>query len=499
MNKNDLTIAEKIKADLTISSINITHKIKVTLEFTNHFFIIKFQSSFPKQTKIHELVNHILHPILKDEKENCFYINYALIKNASIFDVTNLKMQIYNPITSSNFTLNFRSIESVGVLFNKRLSFESINQISKKITNLINLEIKYLIEQFLYLFTLLRDCLDPKKSENPSVEEILLKAYLNGKTYYEKYINELKKNSKLKQTVSKDLSDKIDTIITTQSEISKLGASRNNVKRATYFSQNELTMESFASFDSLLNEFKIRTSIYIEESIVLFFKIVSVDHSSINMSFKDMDKKSISHNLKSVNERERKPKYKKFPLMQDPTSYANRSVIEKKPNSYSINELSENSESTKTGSKQNKNKKNRSFVSENNNNNELLETPKFYDKNRRKNYNSDTISNGSMSISEVVKHIDEGKKLHSFVPPTNTQNIFFNTAEIIHRKFFEFIFEEFLGKIFTYEKDNDNLIKLDSLYNYFVYLRGMKNILFIEKNRIYFSSVFFMDDDEIPQ
>ena len=212
-----------------------------------------------------------------------------------------------------------------------------------------------------------------------------------------------------------------------------------------------------------------------------------------------MDKKSISHNLKSVNERERKPKYKKFPLMQDPTSYANRSVIEKKPNSYSINELSENSESTKTGSKQNKNKKNRSFVSENNNNHELLETPKFYDKKRRKNYNSDTTSNGSMSISEVVKHIDEGKKLHSFVPPTNTQNIFFNTAEIIHRKFFEFIFEEFLGKIFTYEKDNDNLIKLDSLYNYFVYLRGMKNILFIEKNRIYFSSVFFMDDDEIPQ
>ena len=101
-----------------------------------------------------------------------------------------------------------------------------------------------------------------------------------------------------------------------------------------------------------------------------------------------------------------------------------------------------------------------------------------------------------MSINEVLKHIDEGKKLHTFVPPINTQNIFFNTAEIIHRKFFEYIFGEFLGKIFSYEKDNDNLIKLDSLYNYFVYLRGMKNILFIEKNRIYFSSVFFMDDDE---
>ena len=126
-----------------------------------------------------------------------------------------------------------------------------------------------------------------------------------------------------------------------------------------------------------------------------------------------------------------------------------------------------------------------------------METPKFYEKNRRKNYqNNDNNTNNGMSINEVLKHIDEGKKLHTFVPPINTQNIFFNTAEIIHRKFFEYIFEEFLGKIFSYEKDNDNLIKLDSLYNYFVYLRGMKNILFIEKNRIYFSSVFFMDDDE---
>jgi hypothetical protein len=92
--------------------------------------------------------------------------------------------------------------------------------------------------------------------------------------------------------------------------------------------------------------------------------------------------------------------------------------------------------------------------------------------------------------------IEEYSKQHSFLPPNEIFNVFFNTTEIIHRKFFEIFFDELIGKIFYYEKDKDNLIKLDSLYNYFLYLRGLKNILFIEKNRIYFSNVFFMDDED---
>ena len=496
MNKTDLCINEKLKSDLMISSINIPHKIKVILEFSEHYFTIKFPVNFEKKNKIYELVNHIFHPILKNEKENIFYINYALVKVANIFEVSTLRMQIYNPISSNNFTLNFKSIESVGVLFNKKKNFENLTTICRKISNLINLEIKYLIEQFLYLFTLLRDCLDPKKSENPIIEEILLKAYLNGKAYYEKYLNELKKNAKLKMIVQKDINDQLDNVASGNTGNDSLRAKKNyTTKVVSPIEQTDISFESFATFDSLLNEFKIRTSIYIEGSIALFFKVVSVEQAIVNSSFKGIDTKVISHNLKSVNEREKLKLKNKFQMaLPSSVSNANRSVIEKKNNFTS--EFSENySESTKTGSKKKTQKKNRSFTPDNNN--ELLETPKFYEKNRRKNYqNNDNNTNNGMSINEVLKHIDEGKKLHTFVPPINTQNIFFNTAEIIHRKFFEYIFEEFLGKIFSYEKDNDNLIKLDSLYNYFVYLRGMKNILFIEKNRIYFSSVFFMDDDE---
>jgi hypothetical protein len=128
----------------------------------------------------------------------------------------------------------------------------------------------------------------------------------------------------------------------------------------------------------------------------------------------------------------------------------------------------------------------------NNPNNSLIETPKFCFKKNQ----IDDSQNDNLSLNEVYKLIEECSKQHSFLPPNETFNIFFNTTEIIHRKFFEIFFNELIGKIFKYEKDKDNLIKLDSLYNYFLYLRGLKNILFVEKNRIYFSNVFFMDDED---
>ena len=60
------------------------------------------------------------------------------------------------------------------------------------------------------------------------------------------------------------------------------------------------------SFDSLINEFKLRTSVNIEESIILFFKIISIDSNKFNIKFKNSDTKTIYLNLKSVNEREKK-------------------------------------------------------------------------------------------------------------------------------------------------------------------------------------------------
>ena len=307
MKKNDLFISEKLKGIMTISSINIPHKIKVHLEFTEHYFIIKF---FELKNKIKEAVHQIFFP-LYEKFPDIYHINYTLVKIINIIELTTLKITMINPKTSFTFNLTIKNIEILGVIFNKKINFEILNSINRKLTNLINLEIKYLIGQFLYLFTLLRDCLDPKKNENTTIEEILFKSYIAGKAYYEKYINELKKNSKLKQGIKKIVLEKIDRLnklknnnLSDSDEDENEEANRekyylnNSYNNNNEFNEannnNSFDNYNVNSFDSLINEFKLRTSVNIEESIILFFKIVSIDSNKFNIKFKQSDTKSIS-------------------------------------------------------------------------------------------------------------------------------------------------------------------------------------------------------------
>ena len=49
-------------------------------------------------------------------------------------------------------------------------------------------------------------------------------------------------------------------------------------------------------------------------------------------------------------------------------------------------------------------------------------------------------------------------------------------------KLFKLFLNEFIGDIFDFKKDNDNLIKLDSLYEIFICIRRLKKIIFNESN-----------------
>jgi hypothetical protein len=91
----------------------------------------------------------------------------------------------------------------------------------------------------------------------------------------------------------------------------------------------------------------------------------------------------------------------------------------------------------------------------------------------------------------VKKKIEKAKVNHAFLPSNDFHNIIMNTVEVVHRKFFELTFEDHFNKLFYFEKDKNNLIKLESIYNNFIYLRGLKLILFNEKNKIFFSNIFF--------
>ena len=102
--------------------------------------------------------------------------------------------------------------------------------------------------------------------------------------------------------------------------------------------------------------------------------------------------------------------------------------------------------------------------------------------------------NSKISLKKITNQIHDLIKKHSLLPPTDIFNIFSNTAEIIYRKFFQICFKSYIGDIFYFEIDKDNLIKNDELYNYFMYLRNLKNLLFSDKNKIYFSSMLLMED-----
>ena len=103
----------------------------------------------------------------------------------------------------------------------------------------------------------------------------------------------------------------------------------------------------------------------------------------------------------------------------------------------------------------------------------------------------------SISIIAITQQIEQLCKRHSFFPPVDTMNIFINTAEIIHRRFFEESFKLYLPELFEVELDNENLIKIESLYNMFMYLRSMKTFLFNEQNRMCMTSILFVSDDLI--
>ena len=98
------------------------------------------------------------------------------------------------------------------------------------------------------------------------------------------------------------------------------------------------------------------------------------------------------------------------------------------------------------------------------------------------------------SMQNIIKKIGTLTKNHSFVPPTNAFNIFLNTTEIIHRTFFDICFKNMKCDIFTIESDNNKIIKIDSLYNNFLFLRNLKNYLFNENNKKGTGSLLFLQD-----
>jgi hypothetical protein len=98
-------------------------------------------------------------------------------------------------------------------------------------------------------------------------------------------------------------------------------------------------------------------------------------------------------------------------------------------------------------------------------------------------------------LLEVNRKIEEIKKNHMFFPPNDYFNIIHNTTEISHRKFYQKCFEDYFNKVFIYENDSFGFINIESIVSYFYYIKGLKNFLYNDANKVFYANMIFMEDD----
>ena len=488
----------KFKANIFINNI----KIKCLLEITNHFLKIGIIDKKQEFKSEFELIK-ALFISMNYTKSYEFFINFSFIKNIKL-QSENISIEIYNPVSSNIIFLTLNNFESTYFLFKKKIDISQvIIQIRKKIKE----EIKYLIYNFNSMIFALKDFID-KSKRIKILENIKQQAYKYGKKYYEASALTFKKNSKIAKNLNdNDLLLKLKSLDQSLSQQAKM---KKNI--------------SYTSFESLIGEFNMRTSYFIEETIVLFLKIIC---TGIN-SFDDINFNKF--NLNQIFEIENKDKNKKQ-FGQNNKSFTsslkNNNILNQEEDAfnkiYNKNNNYQIEDGSTQGTSKKKNKQKKLHISQDDT---KIPTPKFkqfnykvnnnqaldnFSKNYYNNLNNkiqisinplenidnntkNIINKKAITLNSINKEIEELCNVHSLLTPDNIFNIFCNAAEIIHRKFFQITMNNYLGNIFYLEEDKEGNIKIEDLYNYFLYLRALKLMLFNTDKKDYFMNNILMSD-----
>ena len=485
----------KFKANIIINNI----KIKCLFELTNHFLkigiienknIIKSEFEFIKALFIS--MNH--------SKTFEFFINYAFINNIKSQEKNNIIIEINNPVAGNIFSLLLIDLEGISILFKKKLD---INQIITQIKKKLKEEIKFLIYGFNNMIFTLKEFLE-KRKKIKILENIKQEAYKFGKQYYEKAALTFKKNTK----IAKNIKDNILLL--------KLKTLEQSLPQQAKMKKNI----SYTSFESLIGEINIRTNYFIEETTMLFLKIICIGINSFDdINFNKFNLNQIFENdkdelnLPKISSKKNNKSFT-YGINNDKQNIinTNEDVFNKISQKNNINQTDD--VSTEGTSKKKKTSK-KIYI---NQNEPKVQTPKFkqfnykitnnqsldnFSKNYYNNLNNKTtisinpleninniakiISNDKMvTLNGLNKEIEELCNVHALVVPDNIFNLFCNASEIIHRKFFQMTINNYLGNIFYLEEDKEGNIKIEDLYNYFMYIRAFKLMLFNSDKKEYF-------------
>jgi hypothetical protein len=502
MIKQEYNLGSKFRAFFDITTLKSFTGLKALLTIQEHYLVFKITdySKFNNETKEKnfDIFYNLLKPIYVEADDNIF-INYGIIKSVQFVDLK-IRLEIYNPAYLTTINVILYNIESVGLIMNKTLNKDGLTKLYSFFTTRMHIETKVLIDQFLLFFNMLRSEVDPNVIRYIH-EDRFYRAIFESKKYYEKSINELKKQDKLKISVNKKIL--LNTRIKYNNDLTV--PQRDLSGNIVNYSDIETTLNDYFyhDFEALFNDIKVKASKMIDETIIIFLHISTLEADLINL--KKINKVKVADQLRTINNEDnqncksasndlfslKSSSSKKIRTNKGLNKSANVKTAKTEDIFAMLNKKDEYdniSSSTQTNSKKGGRK---------NSNDMQPETPKFCQGKKKDDGSNNMIVNNDLCITnlnEILKKIEEVKQIHAFLQPNTRENIVHNTIEIVHRKFFEIVFEEFFPKIFQYEKDkNNNLLKLDSLYSFFLNLRGLKNFLFTDENKIHFANILFLE------
>ena len=356
----------------------------------------------------------------------------------------------------------------------------------------------------------LKDYMDKSKKVK-ILENIKQQAYKLGKKYYESAALNFKKNTKIAKNINdNNLLLKLKTLEQSLSQQAKM---KKNI--------------SYTSFESLIGEFNIRTSYFIEETITLFLKIICLGNNSFDdINFNKLNLNQIFENNNEINESRNKKEIisDKKQFKQNNKSFIssikNNNLINKEEDVFNKivnkNSININDDNSTEGTSKKKSKQKKIYISQDDtkiptpkfkqfnykfNNNQALDnfSKNYYNNldnnkiqisiNPLENMNNMTkniVNDKIITLNSINKEIEELCKVHALLIPDNIFNLFCNAAEIIHRKFFQITIEYYLGNIFYIEEDKEGNIKIEDMYSYFLYIRALKLFLFNNNKKDYF-------------
>ena len=446
---------EKLKASMRIGSLDIKEKINIELTFLEESFFIYFIDPLSEQNirEIKNLFSSFISPDNRSIKMNYIYIKTIFLDGSNL-----LKFTIYNPISTSIFTLIFNRFKyrKKFLLIKSIPSSNFMNNIVSEIKKRNQKQIMQSIKNFINVIHMFYEFRNAERKYNNVINDIFIKAFNFGIIFYDKSMKEFNLSQQKIKQYPKEKQNKFNDDLAEIDDV--LPNLEVNVDK-----NNSTDIEREVNIKNKNNENKIDLNSELG--------IISVKYDDLFQNY---------------------PLFKKFPMeLKTHSSYFTGITINLIYKLLNVNiEEFDNKyghlNQTINGKIINKKLKTENF----NPNSFNILYPNIY-----KSYNNK--ANDKINFEEKInKWFEFSKKFHSFIPNNSTDNINSNAAQLIQRKFFEILFKTFFSNIISIEINKNKTLTSDEFHQILRILRRLKSILFNNKNLKYYSEFEFLNEEE---